>query len=82
MILIEMSSEHYDGLMKGIDSSLPEYAILKNGVVVSGEVGHAVLRRIAILCEAPQARSLLVLARSLNSPAVEDFEKALNNLRD
>ena len=81
MVLIEIPAEHYDCLLDtGIDPSLPEYAILKSGVVVSGEVGGAVRRRIAILCEAHQARSLLKLARSLDSPAAEHIEKALNDL--
>ena len=74
---------HYNGFLdKGIDPSLPEYAILKNGMVVSGEVAGAVRRRIAILCKEHQARNLLALARSLQSPAVEDIEKALVAPRD
>ncbi len=48
---------HYNGFLdKGIDPSLPEYAILKKGMVVSGEVAGAVRRRIAILYEEHQAR--------------------------
>jgi len=51
-------------------------------MVVSGEVAGALHRRIAILCEEHQARNLLALARSLQSPAVEDIEKALAAPRD
>jgi hypothetical protein len=77
-ILIEMLPEHYDGLLtKCRDTWLAEYATLKRGVITSRCVDGAQRQEIAILCETHQARNLLVIARSLNSPAVEDIKKAL-----
>jgi hypothetical protein len=77
-ILIEMVPEHYDGLLtKCHDAWLAEYATLKRGVITSRAVEGAQRRMIAILCETHQARNLLVIARSLNSPAVEDIKRAL-----
>lgn len=82
-ILIEMSPEHYDGfLSKCFDTWLLEYTILKNGVVIRREIEGAERRRIAILCEKHQAHNLLVLARSLQPPVVEDIRKALNVARN
>lgn len=82
-ILIDMSPEHYDGfLTKCHDTWLPEYSILKNGVVIRRQIDGAERRRIAVLCEMHQAYNLLVLARSLRSPVAEDIRKALGIARD
>jgi hypothetical protein len=73
-ILIELAPEHYDGLLNNCrDTRVPEYAILKSGVMVR----YAGRRQVEILCETHQARNLLVLARSLQSPAVDDIKRAL-----
>jgi hypothetical protein len=82
-ILIEMAPEHYDGLLtKCRDNRLAEYTALINGVVPHRQVAGVQRREIAILCETHQARNLLVIARSLNSPVVEDIKKALGYPRE
>ena len=78
-----MSPEHYNGfLTKCFDTWPLEYAILKNGVVIRRRIEGAQRRRIALLCEKHQAHNLLILARSLQSPVVEDIRKALDITRD
>ena len=78
-ILIDMSPEHYDGLLnKCIDTWPAEYATLKNGVVIRRQIEGAERQRIAILCEKHQAHNLLILARSLQSPVAEVIRKALD----
>jgi hypothetical protein len=74
-ILIEMAPEHYNGLLNACrDAWLSEYNILKKGVVV--RQGNR--RQILIPCEKHQAHHLLVVARSLKSPAVEDIRIAID----
>ena len=78
-ILIDMSTEHYDGLLnKCIDTWPAEYVTLKNGVVIRRQLEGVERRRIAILCEKHQAHNLLILARSLQPPVVEAIRKALD----
>jgi len=78
-----MTPEHYDEFLnKCVDTSLPEYAILKTGVVLHRGVGGAERRLIAILCEVHEARKLLVLARTLHSPAAADIRLALDIARE
>ena len=78
-ILIDMSTEHYEGLLnKCIDTWPAEYVTLKNGVVIRRQIEGVERRRIAILCEKYQAHNLLILARSLQPPVVEVIRKALD----
>ena len=78
-ILIDMSTEHYDGLLKKcIDTWPAEYVTLKNGVVIRRQIEGVERRRIAILCEKHQAHNLLILARSLQPPVVEVIRKTLD----
>ena len=78
-ILIDMSTEHYNGLLnKCIDTWPAEYVTLKNGVVIRRQIDGVERRRIAILCEKHQAHNLLILARSLQPPVVEVIRKALD----
>lgn len=81
-ILIQISPEHYDGSNKCTDSSPTEYAILKNGVVIRRVVEDENRSLVAVLCDQHQAHNMLVLARSLNSPIVEDIQRALDPLPD
>ena len=81
-ILIEMSPEHYDGLLEKCAHWLPEYSILKNGVIVHRQVEGKERRMIAILCRELQAYTLLHAARTLYSPAADDIKRALDPLRD
>ena len=77
--MIEISPEHYDGfLTKCRDALLPEYAFLKNSVVVRRQIEGKELQRVSILCQAYQALNLLVVARLLQSPVAEDIQKALD----
>ena len=78
-ILIDMSTEHYDGLLnKCIDTWPAEYVTLKNGVVIRRQIEGVERRWIAILCEKHQAHNLLILARSLQPPVVEVIRKTLD----
>jgi hypothetical protein len=78
-ILIDMSTEHYNGLLnKCIDTLPAEYVTLKNGVVIRRQIEGVERRRIAILCEKHQAHNLLILARSLQATVVEVIRKALD----
>ena len=79
-ILIDMSTEHYDGLLnKCIDTWPAEYVTLKNGVVIRRQIEGVERRRIAILCEKHQAHNLRILGRSLQSPVAEVIRKALDS---
>ena len=82
-ILIEMVPEHYDGfLSKCVDIWLPEFTLLKNGIVLRRHVAGKEQRIIAILCEEIEAHKLLAAANALYPPAVDDIKRALDPLRD
>jgi hypothetical protein len=70
-----MAPEHYDGLLDACrDAWLCEYNTLQKGVVVR----QGSQRQVLIPCEKHQAHNLLVVARSLKSPAVEDIRMAID----
>ena len=82
-ILIEMVPEHYDGfLSKCVDIGLPEFTLLKNGIVLRRQVAGKEQRFIAILCEEIEAHKLLAAANALYPTAVDDIKRALDPLRD
>jgi hypothetical protein len=81
-ILIEIDSDHYDGFLNKCSSTLPEYAVLKNGFVLRREIEGAERRMIAILCDKVEAQKLLVTARDLHLPAANDIARALGPMRE
>jgi hypothetical protein len=72
--LIEMSLEHYNGLLAKCAGSDREYAIMKNAIVMpDSEGGEA--RRVAILCESDQAKKILDLASQFYPEAVPHIQE-------
>ncbi|MGH7875754.1 MAG: hypothetical protein ACREQO_26480, partial [Candidatus Binatia bacterium] len=67
---------------KCVDASLPEFTLLKNGVVLRRQVAGTERRIVAILCEEFQAHKLLAAANALYPAAVDDIKRALDPLRD
>jgi hypothetical protein len=81
-LLIEMDPEHYDEFLNWCSDIRPEYAILKNGVVVHRTIDNEDRRTIAILCDEIEAQKLLVTAEVLHLPAAQDIASALDPLRE
>jgi hypothetical protein len=77
-----MDPEHYDEFLNWCSDIRPEYAILKNGVVVHRTIDHEDRRTIAILCDEIEAQKLLVTAEVLHLPAAQDIASALDPLRE
>ena len=81
-LLIEMDPEHYDEFLNWCSDIRPEYAILKNGVVVHRTIDNEDRRTIAILCDEIEAQKLLITAEVLHLPAAQDIASALDPLRE
>jgi len=81
-IVIQMSPEHYDGLLDRCLDSYSEYSILKNGVVTHDEVGGQDRRAIMILCDKEQAENLLHLATRLYPNAAAEIAKEIRLERE
>jgi hypothetical protein len=81
-LLIEMDPEHYDEFLNWCSDIRPEYAILKNGVVVHRTIDNEDRRTIAILCDEIEAQKLLVTAEVLHLLAAQDIASALDPLRE
>jgi hypothetical protein len=81
-LLIEMDPEHYDEFLNWCSNIRPEYAILKNGVVVHRTIDNEDRRTIAILCDEIEAQKLLVTAEVLHLLAAQDIASALDPLRE
>jgi len=64
-----MTPEQYDGLLVHCGRSSPEYAILKNGLVIHQEDEGRDRRMISIMCEIAEAATLYTVATTLN-PAI------------
>ena len=79
-----MTPEHYDGFLDKCFTvdRLPEYSILKSGVIIHRQIGGMERRIIVILCEESQAHTLLNAARTLSVPAAEDLVRAMDPLRE
>ena len=72
--LIEMSLEHYNGLLAKCAVSEREYATMKNGIVMP-DSGDAQSRKVAILCESDQAKRILDLVSQLCPEAAPDIKE-------
>jgi hypothetical protein len=77
-----MDPEHYDEFLNWCSDIRPEYAILKNGVVVHRTIDNEDRRTIAILCDEIEAQKLLVTAEVLHLLAAQDIASALDPLRE
>ena len=76
-IVLEISPEHYDRLLRGVSQGSSLYAVLKNGVVLHHTETRPALRMIEMLCEKFHARMLLALAQKLCPEAVPQIEKGI-----
>jgi hypothetical protein len=81
-ILIELSPEYYDAFLTSCTGDRREYAILKNGIIVSRQIEGATRRLVKILCDESDAQKLLTAAKSLDLPAVGEIRRALDPLFD
>ena len=81
-LLIKMDPENYDEFLSRCSDIRPEYAILKNGVVVHRTIHNKDRRTIAILCDEIEAEKLLVTAEVLHLNAARDIASALDPLRE
>jgi hypothetical protein len=75
--MIEISSEYYDRLLRGVSEKSPLYAVLKNGVVIRPTKAGSGSKMIEIFCDKFHARMLRALAENLSPQAVPQIEKAI-----
>lgn len=78
-ILVEMSPEHYDGLLSKVSVDSPTYSLLKNGIVSGGSAKEN--RIIEIACELSEAKALLRVAQALCLEAAFEIDKAVTLAR-
>lgn len=76
-IVLEISPEYYDRLLRGISQESSLYAVLKNGVVLHHTETGPAIRTIEMLCEKFHARMLLALAQKLCPEAVPEIETGI-----
>lgn len=76
-IFIEISPERYYDFLNRCDAEMPEYAILKNAVVLR----DGPQRIMELLCDTLAAQRLLTTAETLRLPIAEDIQRALSPLR-
>jgi hypothetical protein len=77
-ILIDISPEHYDRLLREFTEESRMYAILKNGLVIlhHTEAGDA-SKMVEILCEKFHARMILAVAELVCPEAAAGIEEAI-----
>ena len=78
-ILVEMSPEHYDNVLRKVPSDSDEYSLLKNGIVTGGTAKEN--RIIEIACELSEAKTLLHVTRGLCPEAAFEIDKAVTLAR-
>jgi hypothetical protein len=76
-ILLEISPEHYDRLLRGVSEKSVLYGVLKNGVIVQPAKSRTGFRMVEILCDKFHARMIGALAKNLSPQAVPQIEKAI-----
>jgi hypothetical protein len=76
-ILLEISPEHYDRLLRGISEKSVLYGVLKNGVIVQPAKSRTGSKMVEILCDKFHARMIGALAKNLSPQAVPQIEKAI-----
>jgi hypothetical protein len=81
-ILIEITPEHYDGLLQTCEESSPEYAILKNGIVARPQEDGLDRRKVVIWCEVNQAARLLAAAERLDPVVAAKIAKEIELARE
>ena len=81
-ILIEITPEHYDGLLETCEESSPEYAILKNGIVARPQEDGLDRRKVVIWCEVGQAARLLAAAERFDPLVAAQIAKEIELARE
>ena len=76
-ILIDISPEHYDRLLKEFSEESRIYAILKNGLVIHHFEAGTEFRTVEILCEKFHARMILTVAEMFCPEAAAEIEEAI-----
>ena len=75
--------DHYDEFLNTIFPDwLPEYSILKNGIVIRRQIEGTERRMIEILCGEDQAYVLLRSAAVFSLAAANDIRKSLDVARE
>jgi hypothetical protein len=79
-ITLEMPFENYTCFLnKLVDTTLPEYSVLRNGMVIHRQIDGAERPVAIVMCEVAQAQKLLMLAQVLALPLAEqDIKRALD----
>jgi hypothetical protein len=76
-ILIDISPEHYDGLLSQFTDESLIYTILKNGLVIHHFEAGNEFRTVEILCDKFHARMLLIVAEIFCPEAAAEIEEAI-----
>jgi hypothetical protein len=76
-VTIEMPFPVYDGFIDKCDESSPEYAILKNGLIVRRPKEDHFERIMEIRCDTEEADTLSALASKVYPDAVEYIARAI-----
>jgi hypothetical protein len=76
-ILIDISPEHYDGLLSQFTDESLIYTILKNGLVIHHFEAGNEFRTVEILCDKFHARMLLTVAEIFCPEAAAEIEEAI-----
>jgi hypothetical protein len=76
-MMIEMSPEHYDGLLSKLPMESPAHSVLTNGIVDSQSKDTAGRRVIVILCVFPEVEILLGVAFELWPKAALEIKDSI-----
>ena len=77
-IMLVIPMKHYDILLAKCDTALPEYPMLRNGIITRGQAGQVA---VEIPCALEQAEKLLDLARRINPDAAHSIEESIRSCR-
>jgi len=77
-----MEPETYDEFLNWCSDIRPEFAVLKNGIVLHHTIDNEDRRTIAILCDDTEAEKLLFTAEVPHLDAARDIASALDPLRE
>ena len=80
-IMIEMTPEHYDGILEKISQDSGVYGVLKNGVVDHRSEEGVDVRVILIVCDVPEAETLFNTAKELWPDAAFEIGNSIRTPR-
>jgi ribonuclease HIII len=76
-ILIDISPEYYNRILREFTEESRMYAILKNGLVIHHFEANKEFRTVEILCEKFHARMILAAAEMFCPEAAAEIEEAI-----